>query len=145
MLLLTINARPNQYVNNALYAILSVFNTLSFSSKTQNQFFSTDCLLDTIFTTMILKPRKIYPDAAFVELSEILSNLAAVDSIPQLDRLLDKSVGLAIMTLIADWNGRSMSIIYNCFNALENLFSVYQDEKLYSKLQVQFSIFSKEG
>ena len=131
MLILIINARPNNYIRNALYTILSVFNQLSICRATADNFFTTDCLLDTLFTSMILKPRKIFPDTTFVELSEILTNLAGVDNVSQLDMLLEKGIGLAIMTLIADWNGRSMSIIYNCFSALENLFSVYQDDRLY--------------
>lgn len=118
MLLIVMNAQSTSYMRSSLHVILNVFVELIANDMTYEGLFKTPVLLETLLNGFVINPKRVYPDIVYPELAAILQNLAAIDDIPYLNTLVDAGLPVAIMTLLSEFSGRSMSVTFNCLDAL---------------------------
>ena len=119
------NATSTNYTQNALQAILEVFTEFASNELTYSRMIETPCCIDAIINGFILKPKKLFPANIYPEIAHILTNLSAIDDMQILSKLIDIGLPIAVVTLMAEFGRRSLSVTFGCLDSLVNLFNCY--------------------
>ena len=127
MLIILMNAADNRMLAGAIKTVLAVLTELVANDLTYSGAFTTPCLLESIINGIVLKPKRNFGSVVYIETSAILLNLAGIDDIDFLTRLVDLGLPTAIMTLLSMFYDRSSVILMTCLDALGNLMNCYQD------------------
>jgi hypothetical protein len=127
-LVVLLSATRNMYTDDALYHMILLFVEFAGNSLFIDQLISTPLLIDTIFRSMILSPKRVYSSSRIQpELTAFLMNLANADDMVT---LVEKGLVQCCLTQLLRYYHQSTIITHYCLDTLETLMIGVPDEVL---------------